>query len=376
MIPSMKRFYKYLLIYALALVLIASALTVPILTSDTDFSIYNTGWNGCSNLTERTHKIGRQLPTITVKNTDANTQIIHDSFINYDLKPTKSSILIIGPSLKFSDKEANYIQHFLLEGGKVLLADDFGTGNDLLQKINATTRFSLSLLIDLAYEKKPQYGVVFNFQEHPITTNVSRILLNFATTLFVGDNTTVLANSSAGSWLDRNMNGKMDDWEQKGPLPILAIERYGEGELILLSDPSILINLMYKYLDNSMFNENLLGYLGNDRDVIMIDESHRDTAEAFTSVFFMAAALATLQKIGILILLGVTLFLLVTNIPKQIIIRTRNGITSYLGRLRKKKSTKTADVSIITVMNRHPSWDKNILIKIVREISKQRGGNT
>ncbi len=376
MIPSMKRFYKYLLIYGLALAFIVSALAVPILTTNTDFSIYNTDWNGCSSLTVRTYKTGDLLPSISVKNTESDILVVHDSFIDYDLESNNSSILIIGPSLTFSDSEANYIQHFLSDGGKVLLADDFGTGNDLLKKINSTTRFSSSLLIDLAYEKKPQYGVVFDLNEHPITTNVSRILLNYATTLRVGRNTTILARSSDGSWLDSNMNGRMDEWEQKGPMPVLAVERYGEGELILLSDPSVLVNLMYKYLDNSVFDDNLLGYLGSGRDVILIDESHRAPTGPFASIFFAFAYLTTLQKIGILFLLGVTLFVVGTKFPNQRIIRTRNRITSYLSRARKKKSIHTADVSIITVMRRHPTWDKNILIKIAKEISRQRGGNS
>ncbi len=374
MTPSMKRFYKYLIIYGLAFAFIVLALTVPILTTDTDFSIYNTGWNGCSKLTVRTDKIGELLPEISVKNIDADTQIVHNSFINYDRESNKSSILIIGPSLTFSDKEANYIQHFLLDGGKILLANDFGTGNDLLKKINATTRFSSFLLIDLAYEKKPQYGVVFDFQEHSITSNVSRLLLNHATTLLVGGNTTVLASSSTGSWLDNNLNGKMDERERKGPLPVLAIERYGEGELILLSDPSVLINLMYKYLDNSVFNENLLGYLGNGRDVVIIDESHRDSTESSSSIFFAMTALATLQKIGILILLGVTLFVVGTKFPKQIIITTRNRISSYIGRFRKKKSMQTADETINTVLRRHPTWNRNTLTKIIDEVTREGEG--
>ncbi|MFX0206845.1 MAG: DUF4350 domain-containing protein [Candidatus Hodarchaeota archaeon] len=373
MIPSMKRFYKYLLIYGLALAFIVSALTVPILTTSTDFSIYNTDWNGCSSLTERTYKTWELLPSISIKNTESDILVVHNSFINYDLESSSSSILIIGPSLTFSDEEANYIQDFLLNGGKMLLADDFGTGNDLLKKINATSRFSTSLLIDLAYEKKPQYGVVFDFQEHPITANVSRIMLNYATTLNVGRNATVLANSSDGSWLDSNMNGRLDEWERKGPLPVLAVERYGDGELILLSDPSVLINLMYKYLNNSVFNENLLGYLGSDRDVIMIDESHRDELTIF---FFVVATTSILQKIGILFLLVLTLIIVGTKFPVRIIIKTRNRITGFLERLKKKKSIYSEDETIDMVMGRHPTWDRKILTRIVMEISREGGCST
>ena len=58
MIPSMKRFYKYLIVYGLAVVFIVTALAVPILTTSEDFSIYNTEWNGTSKLTERTDAQG------------------------------------------------------------------------------------------------------------------------------------------------------------------------------------------------------------------------------------------------------------------------------------------------------------------------------
>lgn len=370
MTPSMKRFYKYFLIYGLALTFIVSALAVPILTTDTDFSIYNTDWNGCSSLTERTYESSDLLPSISLKNSESDVLVVHDSFIDYNLNFNSSSILIIGPSLSFSDSEANYIRDFLLNGGKVLLADDFGTGNDLLKKINSTTRFSTSLLIDLAYEKKPQYGVIFDLEEHPITTNVSQILLNYATSLIVGKNTMVLANSSEGSWLDSNLNGRMDEREEKGPLPVLAVERYGEGELILLSDPSVLVNLMYKYLDNSILDDNLLGYLGSGRDVILIDESHRAQTGLFASIFYSFAYLTTLQKIGILFLLGITLFIVGTRFPRQIILRTRNRITSLLRKSGKKESIQTPESVINTVMSRHPVWDRTILKKIVKEIGR------
>ena len=130
---------------------------------------------------------------------------------------------------------------------------------------------------------------------------------------------------------------------------------------------------MYKYMDSAILNENLLGYLGSVRDVIVIDESHRDV---MTFIFFAVATTSTLQKIGILFLLTVILFVAGTKFPKQIIIRTRNRISSYLGRAKKKKPILTSDEAVNTVMSRHPSWDRNILTRIVKELSKEGGGNT
>jgi hypothetical protein len=352
--------------------LIISALAAPILTRSEDFSIYNTEWNGTSRLTERKEIAGNLLPEISLKDTDSETTIVHNSLLNHDVIENKTSIIIIGPSLGFSDSEADYIKEFLLNGGKVLLADDFGTGNDLLAKINSTCRFSSSLLIDLSYEKKPTYGVVFDFTEHPITANVSQILLNYATTLRVGDDAAVLARSSSGSWLDTNLNGRLDESEAKGPLPVLAVERFGEGELILLSDPSIFVNLMYDYLDNSKFNSNLLGYLG-DADTVLIDESHRESTGAFASIFFAFDSLSLLQKMGIIVIFGAFLFVIATKFPFKILVKAKNKIFKFIFRS-KKESKAPVDEVIDTVLEKHPEWDKAILTKIVKEMLVDGGG--
>ena len=76
----------------------------------------NVDWNGCSKIANTTH----------------NTTLL----FSYDrqLPNTTSLLAIIGPSTEFTRDESFKIGRFLESGGVVLLADDFGTGNNLLRR--------------------------------------------------------------------------------------------------------------------------------------------------------------------------------------------------------------------------------------------------
>jgi len=87
-----------------------------------------------------------------------------------------------GSSLSFED--SNYpARTFLNEGGLLFLTDDFGTGNELLSGINATSRFSGNLLLDLSFEKSSKFVTVFDFlnKSYPLFENVTPFKLIEAT---------------------------------------------------------------------------------------------------------------------------------------------------------------------------------------------------
>ncbi len=77
-------------------------------------------------------------------------------------------------------------------------------------------------------------------------------------------------NTSEGAWVEEG-----EDTKRIGKSPVMSIEDYGDGELILISDPSIMINSMIDKLDNGVIVSNLLNYISEDRTDIIIDESHR-----------------------------------------------------------------------------------------------------
>jgi hypothetical protein len=364
--PTMKRVYQLLILGGIAVILFLLALATPNVINTTEFSMYNAGWNGCSNIAVKTYTEGKFQPTFTF---DANElTITPKSFVEYPLDSKNATILIIGPHSEFSSGEADYLRGFLRKGGMVLLADDFGTGNDLLVKINATARFTGDLLLDLSFEKKPSFVTIFDFPKpsHPLLMNVSHLLLNYATSITPGRNTTVLAVSSQLSWLDKNLNGKEDAGEVKGPFPVLALEQYGNGTIVLLSDSSVLINSMKNRLDNTVFRENLLRYLFLDRGTVIIDESHRVDPLLLHIFYTIPANLGAMEKIAIVILVIGTFLVGFTKIPSYIVHKVIRLI------IKKKKPMKqtSADRMIEELLTRHPTWSGKKLKSLVRELKE------
>jgi len=359
---SVKRIYQLLIIVGIGVLMFILALATPILHNNSDFSIYNPGWNGCSDIAIKTYHSGKLQPTYYVKENELT--IGQRSFADYTLDSENSSILIIGPRTSFSTEESRYIERFLNNGGMLLLADDFGTANDLLAKINSSSRFSNDLLLDVSFEKKACFVTVFDFlnHSHPLNLNVSHIMLNYPSSIKPGDNTTVIAVSTEISWLDTNVNGKEDRYETSGPFPVLVVEKYGNGEIVLLSDPSVLINSMKDQLDNKKFRDNLINYLYKGRNTVIIDESHRDVSSPYHLSYFFPNSIGLEIKTAI-ILLAVCVFIFAfTGLPEYVFKRFKDLIFSQ-----KKRSEEISsyDEIIDELLHKHPSWSKKKLEKII-----------
>ena len=360
--PTVKRVYQIMILGGIGVLLFIMALATPVVLDTSDFSMYNPGWNGCSSIAVRTNKAGRIQPTFFFEENELT--LTPRSFADYDLTAPNSTILIIGPRTSFSVRESIYIEHFLEHGGMLLLADDFGTGNDLLEQINGTSRFTGELLLDLSFEKQASFVTIFDFQNrsHPITNNVSHMLLNYPTGIVAGGNTTVLAVSSEVSWLDTNGNGKEDAGEPHGPFPVLVVEEYGEGEIILFSGPSLLINSMKEYLDNSEFRDNLFRYLFTDRDTVVIDESHRDVAMVLHVFYVFPSSIGSEVKIAILLLAIGAFIVGFTRIPRFILERIRN----IFFRVKEQKYEEPVERMIDELLEEHPSWSRKKLEDIMQ----------
>lgn len=362
---TVKRLYQAVLLFGTGGFLIFMATATPVVLTSTDFSIYNAGWNGCSDLAVYTYHLGKLLPTLTYNKTTLTP--VGKSVTRFHLDAPNTTILIIGPRTPFSSEEAAYIRQFLLDGGMLLLADDFGTGNTLLQQINASSRFSNALLLDLSFEKNASFVSIFTVHNssHPLTENISGFLFNYPTSLHTGENTTVLASSSQLSWLDQNMNGKEDDNEPTGPFPVYAIESYGRGEIVLLSGPSILINSMATQLDNEKFRYQLLSYLFNGRDTVLFDESHRDVSLPLNMGYVFPSAISLSMKISILLLAMCVFLFLFTTIPTEF-------MNSFMKKIFPGRKTLLQQQSslIDTVIEKHPSWDRGKLERIMKRIEQ------
>lgn len=151
------------------------------------------------------------------------------------IEASNSTLFIIGPSRDFNRDDIEAVKGFLESGGKVVLADDFGTGNQLLEGLGLETRFSGELLVDpVFFDTVPEYPRILNFKY----SDVGDIVLNYGTTLLVRNSFQVIESSSPVSYFNNS------EGVESGPFPVLGRISYGAGVLCLLSDSSVFLNTM------------------------------------------------------------------------------------------------------------------------------------
>ncbi|MCC6050229.1 MAG: GldG family protein [Thermofilum sp.] len=220
----------------LALTLALTAATLALLTAvypvNADFSPDNLYWNGMSSL--------KDLGAVAASLAEACA-----------LDPSEHALLLVGPSKPFTEADARAVESFLARGGLVVVADDFGTANQLLEAIGAPVRLTGSLLADPLFNLgAPQLPLAF--------WGGRRLALNYATTVNASacGECGILAESSAFSYL--NLNGRRDPGEPVGPFPVAVELRYGAGKLVVISDSSLFINSMLSREANRDFLQQLL----------------------------------------------------------------------------------------------------------------------
>lgn len=368
MIGQVKVAFRYLIVMGIGAVLLLMTVFVPVISSQSDFSIYNQSWNGCSGIARDIYSTGSFLPTVDISESSED-HITHSRIDELqDLEPARSTIMVIGPELSFSDGEVSFVDQFLREGGTLFLADDFGTANDLLGGLNTSSRISGEIMLDLSFNIRGNFSVLADFRDHSVTNNISLLITSNPSVVRPGENAVSIVNSSRSSWIDLDQDERMDDDEDRGPFPILTIEKYGKGVLVLLSDPSILINGMLGIpdTDNSRFVDNLMEYLSRDKDNVVIDESHRDLTNPVHMMGRFIGGFEPVHKIGILVV--ITGAFIVFEAP----LRGRIGpairsITARFGESRRKENL-SRDELYNKIVERHPDWKPNAIRKLINDI--------
>ena len=290
----------------------------------------------------------------TLKNTTNATEITSIAQLKQIITPEKTTILILGPEKPFTAQEAQTIKELLEKGATILVADDFGQANTLLEQLEIPCKFTQKMLIDpVFYYKNPKLPKIFHIKNTTWTKNIEELTLNYATTLNItGQEIKVLATSSEYSYLDINMNNQWDPEEPKGKQPILAQTNIGEGNLLLLSDPSIFINSMINKSNNIQLLKNIV-----EGKTVYLDLSHYKTTP---HTKFKTAIQITLNYIY-------------TPEIKYTLVTVTTIITLYTTRKPKEKPKEKGD-EIEEIIKKHPNWDKKILEKL-REWREKFGTN-
>ena len=235
----------------IALVLVVSLLSVWFVPSVKDFMAGNTMWNGIRDFSRATKSETIDTPG------------------NLSAAPQDSAVILI-PYMDYTESDLLKIKEFLEQGGTLVLMDDIGYGNTILEYLDVPARFANQYLLDPLFCYRNQWLpkiTDFGFQE----SNIKEVVLNHATVLLNVEEDTILALSSATSFLDVNGNEVLGNDEPQGPLPVAAEMPFGQGRLVLVSDPSLMINSMINQGDNFQF---ILDLIGPGAKNVVLDISH------------------------------------------------------------------------------------------------------
>lgn len=180
----------------------------------------------------------------------------------YRVDPVNSTLLVVGPSLEFSDSDFASFRSYLLGGGTVVLADDFGSGDQILSRLGVDAGFSGELLLGSVF-----YSGGF---ELPRILNVTcfdvlgdELVLNYATFL-TGEDVDCVVSSSPFTY--SVVNGS----RVVRAFPVIGGVNYGRGRVWVVSDSSLWINGMIERAGNRDLLLELV------EGAVYIDEAHME----------------------------------------------------------------------------------------------------
>lgn len=243
---------RFLMILTIALVFIL-VIVVWFFPSNEDFRAENPFWNG-------TRDISSIIPASPLT-----------SLFELPSSPQGATLILI-PYLDFTPAELEELNSFVTQGGTLVLADDYGFGNQILEYLGLKSRFSGQVLLDPLFSYKNKwFPRISHLTSSSITSNTESLVFNHATVLTDVETKNVLAQSSSFSFLDLNGNEEWDEDEPAGPLPVISYHNLGSGQIILISDPSIFINSMVAIESNYNFVQNIADITTSR---LLIDQSH------------------------------------------------------------------------------------------------------
>ncbi len=288
-----------LLLIVLAIVLIISIFSVWFVPSVQAFMVGNPTWNG----------IKSTLKEINGRTVGSMSQLPSSP---------QNSVLITVPALVYNQPDLEKMKSYVENGGTLLLADDYGFGNGILAYLGVATRFNGAPLLDpLFCYKNPSFPKITDFSPDIISQDITQVVFNHATALDNVPEEYGLAWSSPTSFLDTNGDGKQGADETATRRPVAARIPIGKGFLVLVADPSILINTMANRYDNLAFIKSIIKW--DTTQNVMFDQSHLSAAPLDTSKKglinardWFAQPYPTLAIIGI-IFISVSLLLLRTG---------------------------------------------------------------
>lgn len=146
--------------------------------------------------------------------------------------------LLVVPEERPSRAYLEFLKRFVAGGGLLIVADDHGYGNEILEYLGVDARFRHDgLLVDpVFFWRIPLLPKAFD-------ESGAAIALNCASVVECGASCRALANSSRLAFFDLDLDAMWDVGEPEGPLPVVVECPLGAGRVLLVSDPDAFANI-------------------------------------------------------------------------------------------------------------------------------------
>ncbi|MBN1857527.1 MAG: DUF4350 domain-containing protein [Dehalococcoidia bacterium] len=188
-----------------------------------DGSVLNAGWNGLS---------------VACAELDGTPLYSYDELNEVEMPAT----LVVIPRMPVGTADVRAIGEFVEAGGTLLLLDDFGYGNEVLTGLGERVRFAGTLMKDSLHCYKdavmPRVECLGVGDEGVL----GELVLDCGTWLECAESTDVWARSSHFSYGDVDGDGQRGEDEPDGPFAIGVVSPRGRGEVVVISDSSVLLN--------------------------------------------------------------------------------------------------------------------------------------
>ncbi|MHA2171869.1 MAG: DUF4350 domain-containing protein [Candidatus Kariarchaeaceae archaeon] len=333
-------------------------------------SIYNSGWNGASQFREGVEGIlnistSRFLVSPIILKSDADIEFV----------------IIIGSERKYSDSEIQAYYDFVLDGGTLILFEDFGPARVIAEEMGITfLPGTIKERSSSLYINRPSQLFVQDVITTLITDQIviGPLLVSEAVGvmdlgLLIGITTgkiIPLLATFPSAFLDKNNNNEVDreDTVSEFGFPLGLYKRVGEnnGSLVVIGDASLPLNqywnreivldadeagdIQFYLLPNAIWSLFLIAFMSQVSNVtsIVFDESHQAIAlSSAGGVFNLFAG----TWVG-LINTAIFSFTIITLTSLFSIIRLRKGIRQ---RMRRDRGTTTRIQSLPPQFISHPS---------------------
>ncbi|HEX9815692.1 MAG TPA: DUF4350 domain-containing protein [Candidatus Thermoplasmatota archaeon] len=218
----------------------------------------------------------------------------------------RTLLVVVGASTPYSLAEANDVRSFLEDGGRLLVADNFGYVNTLIGGLGVS--FERVRLVDpVGGSNVPASvgGKQLEFEMQKPTSLRADALVSHR----------IIANSSAGSYLDRDGDGFITAGEPLGPFPVIVHVDVGSrgGAIIAVGDPSVFLAASNVADGNGDLRNALLATLLPSGGRVLVDESRepaRDPWLVSASTFSASLSTTPWREAS----MGIVAFLLVVGI--------------------------------------------------------------